>query len=475
VSTNTDVPALPEGYRDIPEEDRRKAKKFFEHGRTVAASGQYEYAISMYIDGLALDPEDLEAHKAVREISLKRKVSGGKAMGMFEARKYSTSTRDDKQNMLNSEKKLAFEPGNIDHMIVMVQSAHRAGFYDTALWMADLAFRANLDSAKPEYNKFIVLRDVYKGLNEFKSASDACSEALRLRPNDMDLQGEMKNLAAQYTMSAGKYNRAKSFRESMRDQEGQQKLLDEERDVRSDDFLTTKIRTTETEWRAAPDDMAKFGKFIDALRTTEQLDHENRAIELLDQVYQKTKNFRWRQRAGEIKLSQLSRMERTLRGQLQLKPDDVELKKEYDGFVMDKIQSELDEYKLRTDNYPTDSEARFEMARRMFALRQFQDVIPVFQQVRNDPKYRASAGTLLGRAFYEASFFEEASETLKSVIDEYAARGDEKSKDMTYWYGRALEAKGDEQTAIKQYSLVAQWDFKYKDVQERIKTLRAKA
>lgn len=475
MTTTTDGPALPEGYRDIPEEDRKKAHKFFEHGRTVAASGQYEYAVSMYIQGLKLDPEDLEAHKALRDIALKRKVSGGKAMGMFERNKYPTSTKDDKQNMLNAEMKLAYEPGNIDHMITMVQSAHRAGFYDTALWIADIALKANIDTAKPDYNKFIVLRDVYKALNEYKSASDACTEALRLHPNDMDLQGEMKNLAALYTMTRGKYNRAKSFRESMRDREGQQKLLEEERDVRSEDFLLRRIQDTETDWRATPDDMAKFSKFIDALRSTEQLDHENRAIELLEQMYQKTQNFRWRQRAGEIKLAQLSRMERTLRSQLQSRPDDAELRKEYNAFLLDKTRGELEEYRLRVENYPTDTEARFEMGRRMFMLRQFQDVIPVFQQVRSDPKFRALAGTLLGQSFYEASFFDEAADTLKSVIDEYPAKGDEKSKNMTYWYGRALEAKGEGQTALKQYSLVAQWDFKYKDVQERVKSLRAAA
>jgi hypothetical protein len=44
---------------------------------------------------------------------------------------------------------------------------------------------------------------------------------------------------------------------------------------------------------------------------------------------------------------------------------------------------------------------------------------------------------------------------------------------MHYWYGRALEEKGDTAAAVKNYSQVAQWDFNYKDVQTRIKALRA--
>ena len=61
----------------------------------------------------------------------------------------------------------------------------------------------------------------------------------------------------------------------------------------------------------------------------------------------------------------------------------------------------------------------------------------------------------------------------RPVIDEYPGRGDEKSKEMTYFYGRAVKAEGEIPTALKQYSLVAQMEFKYKDVQERIKRLRS--
>src|SRR5947209_8038580 len=126
---------LPQGYRDIPEEDRRKAQKFFERGKTVAGTGNYEYAIEMFLQGLAIDPEEVEAHQALRDISLKRKVSGGKALGMFEGRKFPTSTKDDKQNMLNAERLLAYDPGNMNHMVTLLQSAYRAGFYDSVLWV----------------------------------------------------------------------------------------------------------------------------------------------------------------------------------------------------------------------------------------------------------------------------------------------------------------------------------------------------
>jgi tetratricopeptide (TPR) repeat protein len=185
-------------------------------------------------------------------------------------------------------------------------------------------------------------------------------------------------------------------------------------------------------------------------------------------MFDKTKQFKWRQRIGVIKMAQLSRMERLMRADAQRDP---EMKKEYMQFLREKAMTELQEYKLIVENYPTDTTARFEVARRLYALGQYQEAIPVFQHVRGDPKYRIRASVLLGQAFLSSGYTDEAVDTLKAALDEYPAQ-DDRSKEMSYWYGRALETKGDAASAIKQFSKVAQLDFNYLDVQERIKRLR---
>jgi tetratricopeptide (TPR) repeat protein len=171
-------------------------------------------------------------------------------------------------------------------------------------------------------------------------------------------------------------------------------------------------------------------------------------------------------------MSQLGRMERSYRDELKKNPNDADLAKQYKQFLRDRAEQELAIFRETVENYPTDSAARFEMARRMFMLGHFEESIGVFQQARNDPKYRAEATKLLGRAFLEAGFQDEAVETLQALIAEYPVKGDEKSIDMHYWYAMALEKKGDLPAALKNYSQVAQWNFNYRDVQARIKRLR---
>ena len=460
------------GYRDIPEEDQKKAKEFFDRGRSVADTGNYEYAIEMFLQGLAIDPDSRDAHQQLREISFKRKAMGGKDLGMMEKMKLKRPSKDDKQNMLNAEKLLAYSPGDVDAMESLLTNAHRGGYYDTVLWIGAIFLKANAESKSPALKKFLVLKDVYKDIGQWKLATEACHYALRMNPDDMDLQSELKNLGAQDTMTKGNYLAGGSFRDSMRDKEGQQRLLDKDKDVHDVDLMLKQIQEAEASYKADPAE-GKLMRLVEFLEKTEDPEHENRAIELLEAAYEKTQQFRFRARLGKIKMGQMKRMERTMRQALQADPTDEAMRKDYEQFKTEQLEFELNEYSLWADAYPSDLTLRFEAAARMFALRRFDEAIPLLQHARQDPKIKTDATITLGRAFLETGFVDEAIETLQGVIDEYQLKGDDRSKLMNYWQGRAFEEKGQFDQAIKRYSQVAQWEFKYKDVQGRIKSLRS--
>ena len=465
---------LPPGYRGISPEEQAKAKRFFDRGKTVADTGNYDYAIEMYITGLVIDPDCREAHEALRNIGMIRKASGGKDLGFMEKTKLRRPTKDDRQNMLNAEKLLAYDPGNTDYMLSLLQNGNRAGLSDTVAWIGPILLRANADSKSPELSKFLALKDVYKDLRQWKLATEACHYALRLRPEDMDLPTELKNLSAFVTMEEGKYQSGGSFRDSMKGRDDQQRLMEESRDVVQGDVLVRRVKEAEAEWKADPNESGKIAKYVDALEQTEDAENENRAIEVLEDTYNRTKQFRYRQRLAKIKMTQLSRMERSLRQALQATPDDAQLKKDYEDFRREQHEFELGEYTLAAEAYPTDLGLKYQMATRLFYLKRFDDAIPAFQQARADPKLKNDAQILLGRSFLEAGFIDEAIETLHGVIDDYQIKGDDRSKEMYYWEGRAQEEKGDVDQALKRYSQVFQWESTYRDVQARIRALRVK-
>jgi tetratricopeptide (TPR) repeat protein len=467
------VAEFPEGYTPVPEEDRVKAKVFFGHGRKLAATGQFEYAIEMFLQGLSLDPDAVDAHQELRDMSLKRKATGGKSLGMLEAMKLKRTGKDDKLNMLNAEKLLAYEPGNTDYMQSLFLSAFKAGYFDSVLWIGPIFQRANLDDKKTDINKFFVLRDTYISLRRWKLAADAAQNALNMRPQDMDLATEVKDLGAKETIDRAGYDRGGSFRDKVVDRDKQDLLLQSEKDYMDSDAMANMIRAAENEYKTQPEDSGKAMRYVDALDKTDDLDFENRAIEVLQSWYEKTKQFRYRLRIGQINMKQYRRMEMTHRRAVEASPLDEQVRKDYADFKREQNEFELKEFELAAEAYPTEMRWKYEAAKRMFAIGKFQEAIPVFQHARNDPKYRIDAGMFVARSFYEAGFLDEADDTLASLIRDYQLIGDAKSQEMYYWRARVLEQKNMRSEALAHYSKVAQWDFAYRDVQARIKKLKS--
>jgi hypothetical protein len=476
-----------QGYKEIPEEDRKKADVFFAQGAKVAGTGNYEYAIEMYLSGLAIDPDAKEAHQALREISMKRKASGGKDLGFIDKMQIKRPGKDDAENMLRAERLLSYDPGNTDNMLRLIKSAHKAGFYDTVLWMGPILQKANGDSGRNEdINKYLVLRDIYVDLKLWKQATDACQRAMNMRPDDMELQRIVKDLGAMDTMKTGNYLEMGSFRDSIKNMSAQRKLIEQDMDIRDMDVIARQIKEAEADYQADPNEAGKLSKLVDALVRSEMAEHEARAAELLQQWYEKTAQFRFRLALGKIRINQLRRQDRAELSRLRQgskaaqeskDPKAIaeynDLVEQYKRFQKNRNEQELKEFQLFSENYPTDMTYRYEWGVRLFALERYHDAIAMFQQARSDPKLRVDASTYLGRAFMSCGFGEEAVDTLKTVIDEYELRGDARSKELFYWYGNALELKGEAASALKSYSQLVQWDFNYRDVQARIKRLRA--
>src|SRR5262245_37111512 len=389
------VADIPEGYREIPPEDQKKAEAFFTRGATVAGTGNYDYAIEMYIQGLNMDPEATSAHQALRDISLKRKASGGKPIGMLAAMKM-RGGKDEKENLLNGEKLLASDPGNTDHMVRILETAVSGGFYDTVMWIGAILLKANSDpSSKEDFSKYIKLKNAYMKVGRTSEANEAMKYAVKMRPDDADLVREARDIAATDAMKRGGYDKGGSFRDSVKDMGKQKELMDKDMDVRTMDVLALQINAAEQEWKAEQTEPGKLMKLLDLLAKTELPEYENRGIELLESAYERTKQFRWREASGKIEMNQLSRAERAKRMELANDPSNEAKKKDYQDFVRQRAERELVIFKEGSENYPTDMSKRYNLGVRMFQLGKYDECIPVFQQARNDPKFKVAATVAL--------------------------------------------------------------------------------
>ena len=100
-----------------------KARRFLTAAIRWAETGNWDFAIQMYLDGVRREPGNIErGHAPLRDVSLKRKMQGGKPAGFMEAMKHKGG-KNPAETLANAEFLLAKDPGNVSHMVAVLKSA----------------------------------------------------------------------------------------------------------------------------------------------------------------------------------------------------------------------------------------------------------------------------------------------------------------------------------------------------------------
>ena len=460
---------------EFPEELKARGREFFRKGSEVAYTLNFDYAIELFLDGISFWPDALdEGHKPLRDIALRRQAGGGKKSGFTDKSKFrKLSDKNPKDAMLKAEYLLCKDPSHVGHLSDALKIALEGGYKATALWMANWLFDANRQQAKPDHGTYIFLRDCYAQLEVYNMALQSCSQALHLKPNDTDLLRIMRDLSAQATMQQGKYDEGGDCRDSIKDRETQEKMQSQELFIHSKESKADLIADARKEYLENPTIPGKIYKLVDTLCETEEEDNENEATKILEKAFAQSHQFRYKQRSGNIKIKQLKRNKRILQDTLKAcGGQDEELKNDIGEIDSQILQAELTHYKLCTDNYPTDLGIKQEYGLRLLRAEKFDDAIPIFQEARNDARYRVSALNGIGQCFYHKQWYADAVETYEQALEVVKNRESELAKEIRYNLGCACEADDRLDEALDHYRIIAQIDFNYRNVKERIDTLR---
>jgi tetratricopeptide (TPR) repeat protein len=463
-----------------PEEGPGKGEVYFTRAASVAATGNFDYAIDMYIQGLLREPFNIEEHKKLREVGFHRKVAGGKPAGGLFGAKTPFKGKAPKEAMLNAEWLLAKDVGNINHMMQMVRSAAACNLPDVVAWMGPIALEANRTSKSPKLELYVEIAELFAKVNQFDKATQAAEMALQMKPTDGNLDAKVKDYAAQAAMVKGNFDQGEfkqgDFKKSLKDAEMTKKLLQEENLSRSLDYREKAVEEAREQYENNPAEMQVIQKYVKTLLEMDDEAHENRAIEVLKKAFETTKVYRFKVTIGDVRMKQFTRNVRMLREAVKQDPSDEELKANLEQLQKDRLAFEVGEFRERSEHFPTDMVIRYEYGRRLYDAGMYDEAISALQEAQNNPKYRVEALHLLGRAFMAQKMLPEALDTLKQSINDYdaAMSGDMKSKGLHYWYGRALEESGKLKQAEEIYSQVVRWDFGYLDTRKRLQDIRAR-
>jgi TolA-binding protein len=381
------------------------------------------------------------------------------------------------QAFLNALWLFGHDPESTAYTEGILKNASRLGAPDAAMWAANIHYRlleGNSKSSGKHFQSFTRVMeevgDACVARGETQSALEAYEfgvKALdlwrRRVPRDQNVERLLRNLSTKFTILKGKYQDGDSFRESISDADEQADLHDMDRSVQSDRRLDELVDKLRLQYEAAPDQPDAVKKYADILCRREREEEETTAIGVLVEAYKRSGAYRWKQRADEIRIKQLSRQ-----GRLLAQTGDEEALKTH---LAHQRKYELGVYRERFERYPTDLRVKYEYGLRLFRAGHFDDAIPVLQSARNEPKNRASCCLYLGRCFYRKGFHTQAVQTLREALNEYESPDDEVGKELLYWLGRCQEEGGELEGARQSYGQLLQVDYNYRDGRARLEGL----
>ncbi len=455
-------------------EEPAKAKVFFERAKEAAESGNFDYAIEMYLGGLNYAPDALEeGHLPLCELALHRKGKGGQKPSMMERVKRLRG-KTPLEQMLNAEYLFAKDPGHLSYAEAMLKAAVAGGYKRTAGWIANLVFQTNNALSKPSLHTYILLKDSYKALGDFDKALAACQHAYRLKPQDKNLADEFKNLSAEMTMASGKYDQEGDFRQSIKDREGQEMLHATQGVIKSEDYQLLAVRHAREELAQNPTLSRNIFNLAQVLWDLYTDEAQNEAVDLLENAYKTKNDFSFKQHAGQLRINRLKRKLKEAKTAMQAHPDDANAKSKVEELSAQLNSTELEHHRLCVQNYPTDLQVKYEYAECLFHNKRYDEAIPLFQEAQKDPRRKITAMNKIGMCFFIKGWLADAIDIFAQTIDSYEIKEDNIAKELRYNLARAYEEHGDIDKALEIYRKIAQIDFAYHDVSQRVDNLRKK-
>jgi len=462
--------------------DPGKASRWFDHARTQHETANYEYAVTCWLKGLAFDPANQDALQGLLG-SAQSFAQGQKKPGPSKDQLKSFGGKSPVDRYIQSLLHWATSPqlSHVSAGVKAVESAASLGLADSAMWIGERTL-ARGKQGEPKKDIFIRLKDAFVKIEAFKLAQQAAEAAYQLDSNDAGLYEEVRDLAAQAAMTSGGYEESGEeggFRKNIRDAEGQKRLREQSSVVKSEDAAAQAVDEAREDYESRPADTHAIGRFVKALLERGTAQDEQTAIEVLGKAYEDTKEFRWRQQLGDLRIRRERRKVTAARRRLEESPGDEALREQVRQAHRKLLEDEAAEFQVRVEAYPTDTRLKYELGKRLFLLDKPQEAIKHLQEAQGDAKIRTGVQSVLGQSFQKLGWHGEAADMLRSALENHHNPNDDLGMDLRYGLMVALENKaradGDAaaaEEASKIASTLAMQKIDFRDVVDRRQSLQ---
>lgn len=387
-----------------------KARKWFDHARSMADRFDYDYALTCYASGLKLDPESMQAHEEMFETAVKYMNKGGKPASNKEVRKIADSTPISRFAAAEFAWMKDFK--NPSLALKTLEAAVKAEQFEFGNWIAPRVLNLLRHQKKPSKSALAQAKDLFKEVGAWDEAISIGEFLLQQDPSNNDLAAELKDMSAQRAMDQGGYEAAAGeeggFRKYIKDEAKQRELVEAEQISSNESAEERNLQRARQQYEENPQDPDAIAKYGQLLRKKGEPEAIKRAYEVYTKGFADTKEYRFRMFAGDLKIDQYRRRLRKLKEKLEQSPDDESLKKEYSKTHEEMLKLQSKEYNERVEKYPTDRYRKFDLGTVEFELGNYESAMGQFQASKDEPKLKVKAGHLLGKCFAKTGWHPEA-------------------------------------------------------------------
>ena len=447
-----------------------KAAKFFEHAKTVAQTGNFSYAIDLYARGIKFEPGNMTAHEAIYDAGVRYLSTGGKAAANKEVKAIDGPEPTDR--MAAYEFAWAKDINNLSIALKLLAATAKADQKDFGCWLAPRVFAMMTRAKKQTKQLWIQGKDLFSSVDAWKEAFAAAEKAIAIDPSDSDLISELNELSAQRAISEGGFNKGEGeqgdFRRLIKDAD-QQEALEDQDALSGGASAERAIDRARKEFEDTPDSPEAINKYAQLLRRQDSEESDEAAITVYMKGFETTGQYRFRMAAGDVRMN---RMGKRLRKADEAAPDDdatVSLRAEL-------LELRSAEFGERVAKYPTDRGIKFELGLIEYERENFEDAMAMFQQCKDEAKYRTRATHMLGKCFSFEDWHQEAVSEFREALDHI--EGTEKEREMPIRYDLMLSlidlARADRslesaREAAEICSAIVRKDISYRDIRVKRK------
>jgi tetratricopeptide (TPR) repeat protein len=470
-----------------PEPD--KARRFFDRAQTVHDTGNYEYAMTLWLQGLRMDPTSLAGLESFMKSGGEFLSTTKKSKGPTKDQIAAVSAKSPVEKYLRALLEWGARPLEWQYALKAMEVAARMGLNEAAYWIGERALGLAGQDPKAKKDSFVQMLNLFEKIGGIDRAVVAGDLACRLDPTDGPLIGRVRNLSAQAAMNKGGYEKtgqAGGFRENVRNLDAQKERDEEERLVKSEDVQERNIERAKADYASRPTDDAAITKLARFLLERARPEDEKLAFQILSKGFETNQNYRFKMQAGDIKLRVGRRKLRALKTELEKDPTDTARQEQYNRAARQLLDEEIKEFEERVAAYPTDLNLRLELGRRHLEAGDYEKAIEHFQHARGSPQMLNKALMGLAQAFERLGWIDEAESTYREAVERHENPNDELGAELRYGLMSTLERKAREnrdfsaaEEAFKLASSIAMQRIGFRDIRDRrtalqelVKTLR---